>query len=260
MSVPDNSLRELLQVRLPEDLPDYLNILIYGEPGAGKTWQIGTAADHPATSPVLLLDIEGGTRTLRHRKDIDIIRIKTGKQLSEVNNRLFKSISAEGTIYYKTIGIDSLGELSLLDMKDIMASAFNKNPDTTDIDVPSPREWGKTRNHMRDIVRAFRDLPCNTIFTAHVRTREEEGQPTSYFPSFSGQLRSDIPGLVDMVGYLYVDLKGKEPTRKLQFAQTRRVEAKDRTGAFGTEVVDPSIPKLWDLINANGGKEIVTDS
>jgi hypothetical protein len=154
-------------------------------------------------------------------------------------------------MHYKTVSIDNMGELASLDMKDIMEAAFNKNPDTTDKDVPSPREWGKTRNHMRDIVRAFRDLPCNTIMTAHVRTREEEGQPTAFFPSFSGQLRSDVPGLVDMVGYLYVDHLPKGGTvRKLQFAQTRRVIAKDRTGLFGGIVEDPTIPKLWDLINS----------
>jgi len=243
-------IRDLLQVRLPEDLDDWLNILIYGEPGSGKTYQIGTAADHPNTSPVLLLDIEGGTRTIRSRTDVDIIRIRSIKQLQDVQNKLFRSISADtGKMYYKTLGLDSLGELAQLDMKDIMAAAFNKNPDTTDLDVPSPREWGKTRSHMRDIVRAFRDLPCNTIFTAHSRTREEEGQPSSYFPNFSGQLRSDIPGLVDMVGYLHVDLKGGMPIRKIQFAQTRRVLAKDRTGVFGLEVIDPSIPKLWNMIN-----------
>ena len=71
MSKEDTELRELLQVKPPSEMVDWINFLEYGDPGVGKTYLLGTAADDPRTSPVLIADIEGGLTTLRHRKDVD---------------------------------------------------------------------------------------------------------------------------------------------------------------------------------------------
>jgi hypothetical protein len=134
-------------------------------------------------------------------------------------------------------------------MGDIMKEAYAKNPDRVDIDVPDQRAWGKSREHMRKITRAFRDLPCHVIFTSHVYTQSEEGQPTKYLPAFSGKLRAEIPGFMDIVGYLYVEVQGNEQTRRLQFAQSRRIIAKDRTAALGDYIDNPTIPQMWSLIH-----------
>lgn len=230
---------------------DWINDLIYGDAGAGKTHFIGTAADDPRTSPVLIFDIEGGLRTLRkfpNKKNIERVPVRSIKELTDQYNKLYHAI-AEGRFPYKTLGIDSLTELADLDMKDIMKEAYAKNPDKVTIEVPSMREWGIARDHIRKIVRAFRDLPCNVIMTAHVGTLQEEGQPTKYFPGFAGKLRTEVPGFFDIVSYLYTDLEDGMPIRKMQSTGTRRVVAKDRSGALGDVLADPSIPKMWDLIN-----------
>lgn len=244
-------LRESLQVKPPSDVVDWLNILIYGEPGAGKTWLAGTAEDDPRTSPVLFLDIEGGVTTIRHRGKIDVPpNVKTIKEVEELYNKLFHSIGKDGTMYYKTIVIDSLSELTDVDMRSIMKDAYAKNPDKVDKDVPSQREWGKARSHMRSIVRAFRDLPCNVIFTASIATLQEEGQPTKYFPGFAGKLRTELPGFMDVVGYLYAENDQGVITRKLQLQASRRVVAKDRTSALGGVIENPTIPQMWEAIHS----------
>ena len=156
--------------------------------------------------------------------------IRSMKELENLYNTLFKSIS-DGKMYYKTVAIDSLSELADLDMRDIMKDAYSRNPDKVDKDVPSQREWGKSRAHMRTIVRAFRDLPCHVIYTAQVATLQEEGQPTKYFPGFSGKLRTEIPGFMDVVGYLTTEVDQGVVVRKLQVQGTRRVVAKDRTSS-----------------------------
>ncbi len=43
-----------------------INLLIYGQPGVGKTFLAATADHVPAMRPVLYLNIEGGDMTLRH--------------------------------------------------------------------------------------------------------------------------------------------------------------------------------------------------
>ena len=245
----EQTLREKLQVRPPSEIISWLNILIYGEIGAGKTWFGGTADDDERTRPLLVIDTEGGITTLRHRSEVDVVTLRSVPELEKLHNDLYHSIE-NGTMHYKSLMIDSLPELADLDMRTIMREAYSKNPDKVDRDVPSPREYGKSRIHMRAIVRAFRDLPCNTIFTAQVNSLQEEGQPIKYFPGFTGKMKTEIPGFMDIVGYLQpeVDPQGVI-VRKLQVQGTRRVVAKDRTSALGSVVENPTVPMLWNLIH-----------
>jgi hypothetical protein len=170
------------------------------------------------------------------------------KQVEELYNRLYHSIE-NNSIYYKTVVIDSLTELADLDMRVVMKDSYQRNPDKVDIDVPSPREWGKVRNHIRLIVRAFRDLPCHVFYTAHVGVLSEEGQPTKYFPGFAGKLGKEVPGFMDVVGYMYSENKEGVIYRYMQVQGTRRVVAKDRTDTLGDVVENPSLPMMWDVIN-----------
>jgi phage nucleotide-binding protein len=237
-------IREKLGVQKVEDMPDWVSMFIYGEPGVGKTWLVGTAQDHEATSPMLLLDIEGGTTTLRRRKDLDVIPVRNIEKLVEVRNMLWR----ENDLSWKCIALDNMSELQALDMQAIMNEAYNRNPDKVDKDVPSPREWGKSREHLRAITRAFRDLPCHTIMTAHVNIREEEGQPTRFYPGFGGRARQDVPGFCDIVGYMTVEHGTTGPQRRIQFVGSRRVLAKDRFTKLGDTVVNPTIPLLWEKL------------
>lgn len=244
-------IRDILKVQAPSEIVEWMNLLIYGEPGAGKTHYIGTAEDDKRTSPVLLFDVEGGVTTLRHRKNVDVVPVRSMEELTNGYNNLYRSIK-DGKLHYKVVGIDSLTELADLDMKTIMKDAYARNPDKVDIDVPSPREWGKTRNHIRQIVRAFRDLPCHVIYTAGLGQKSEEGQPTKYFPGFAGKLATEVPGFMDIVGYLYPEAEVGSGViiRKLQVAGTRRVVAKDRTSSLGDVIENPTIPMMWDLVSA----------
>jgi len=249
------TLRESLGVLPPSAAAPYINLLLYGDPGVGKTLFCGTAIDLEETSPVLFLDCEAGTRTLASPRfsAIDVKTVKRIKDMSLIYNELEKED------YYKTVIIDSLGELQRLDMNDIMREQFNRKPETTDIDVPSVREWGKTQVHIRNIVRAYRDLPCNTLFTCHAKTSVED-ESTGYvkfLPSLPGKLATEIAGFVDIVGYMYVKAervvlpdKTQEErfVRKMLFQSNGTYMCKDRTDALGQVVEEPTVPKLWSII------------
>jgi phage nucleotide-binding protein len=243
-------LRESLQVKPPTEVVSYINMLVYGEAGTGKTYLGGTADDDARMSPVLFIDVEGGTATIRQRESIDVVTIRSMKQIEDLYNKLYHSID-KNSIYYKTIVIDSLTELADLDMRVVMKDAYQRLPDKVDVDVPSPREWGKVRNHIRLIVRAFRDLPCHVLYTAHVGTLSEEGQPTKYFPGFAGKLGKEVPGFMDIVGYMYSEVKEGVIYRYMQVQGTRRIVAKDRTASLGGTIENPSLPMMWDLIHEN---------
>lgn len=246
-------LREQLKVVPPSGIVKFINLLVYGDPGVGKTWLMGSAIHSPLTSPVLIFDVEGGMTTLKHLPGIDVIPVRSMKELTDNYNRLYNSIK-NGSMYYKTVGIDSLTELADLDIKSIMKDAYTQSPDKIDPDVPDQRGWGKSRNHIRTIVRAFRDLPCHVIYTASAASQQEQDQPTKVFPGFAGKLRTEVPGFMDIVAYYFneVDPVREVITRKFQVQGTRRVIAKDRTNSLNGLVVNPDIPMLWDLISNQG--------
>lgn len=243
-------IRDSLGVQSPDEISPYLNILIYGQPGVGKTFFAGTAEDSELTSPTIFLDVEGGTTTLRKRKNLDVVRIRSTEELVATHKMLLE----QNDNHYKTVVIDSLTELQKLDMHGIMKELVSRRPDL-DPDVPSQREWGKSIEHMRRITRAYRDLPMNTIFTCLVVIDKDDSGTVTYAPSLPGKLKMEISGFVDVVGYLTTATENDETVRRLQFAATKKVIAKDRTASLGDVVDNPTIPMLWEMMhNDNGTK------
>ena len=190
-------------VEKPEDT-EFTNAIIYGDTGSGKTFLLGTSADYPATSPFLLLDVEGGTKTLRGR-DLDVVRPASWKEIQEIYNFL-----RHDNHHYKAIGIDSLTELQkkyslgalLGDLKEV--EDYTHLADTV---VPTRQDWLKTGDQMRKFIRAFKGLSYT----------KQGGQPIHVFmtclekiddkrnlvgPLFSGQLSSESGAYVDCLARL----------------------------------------------------------
>jgi AAA domain len=249
------ALREALKVEPPSAVVRFINLLVYGEAGVGKTTLVGSANLDERLKPLLIFDVEGGMTTLKDMSDVDVVTVRSMAEIEDKYNKLYHSIS-DGEIYYKTIGIDSLPELADLDMRTVMKQAYQRNPETVHIDVPSPREWGIVRNHVRLIVRAFRDLPCHVVFTAGLGIDMPENQPPKFYPGFAGKLAREVPGFADIVGYMSVKNDLGTIQRSMQVIGTNRVVAKDRTNTLGSLVENPTLSMIWDRIE---GKALVDD-
>lgn len=226
-----------------------MNLLIYGEPGVGKTHFLGTAQDHKDTSPLLILDVDGGVSTLRKRPDVDVVQVRSYNELVSQYRTLFDAVS-EGKLPYKTIGIDSLSEFAKLDIGEI-SKTFAAQNDKLDPDIPDMRAYGKSGNHIRRIVRAFRDLPCNVIFTCHTQNDRDNFNRLIYRPQLPGKLQVDIPGFLDIVGWLRSEVTDEGVTRYLQTQKTEVTIAKDRTNALDAVEMNPTIPQMWDKLTAS---------
>lgn len=229
---------------------EWFNIMFYGDPGAGKTVLMGTAQDHPSTSPMVILDVEGGTASIRHRKDIDVVRVRSTNDVVKAYNML----EADAGKTYKTVGVDSLSELQKLDLEDIMREVARDNA-KMDEEVPSQREYLKSQVHMRKLVRAFRDLPCNVIFTALQRIDQDpKTLKMQRTPNFSRKLAGEIAGFLDVVAFLdVIATEEGQPQRRLLLQKTEMTLAKDRLGIGAGEavVMDPTIPMLFNNMQAN---------
>lgn len=239
-----------LQVKPVQERSSYYNILLYGDSGTGKTTLAGSADAVPSMRPVLFIDIEGGTESLKHSyPEVDTVRVTSWKEMQSVYDALYA-----GGHGYNTVVLDSLTEIQKFNMYDIMNSVVQKRPDL-DPDIPSMREWGKNLEQLRKMVRGFRDLEMHTIFTALSRSdKDSKTGITTMKPSLSGKLADEVAAFLDVVGYYYVKQMGDgEDAEFRRFLLTQKTDqqvAKDRSGKLPMVVENPTMKLINELMQA----------
>jgi phage nucleotide-binding protein len=240
-----------LEIRSVTEQTDFLNILVYGDPGIGKTRFAGSASLVPELSPVLVIDVEGGTMSLADDyKNVDVVRVTKWGDIANVYEAVF-----DNPDLYRTVVLDSLSEMQKFSMVEIMKAAVKKNPDR-DIEVPGMREWGINGEQIRTLVRAFRDAGLNVIATSHAMDDQSEGGAGKTKPALTGKLRNEVAGFFDMVFYLYnKKIKEDDNTRRianlLLSKGTPEVIAKDRSGRVPEVMEDPTMTLIYQYFKGN---------
>ncbi len=245
-----------LEVKPVQERSSWYNILIYGDSGTGKTTLAGSADAVPSMRPVLFVDIEGGTESLKHSyPEVDTVRVTTWKEMQQVYNALH-----EGNHPYRTVVLDSLSEIQKFNMYNIMQDLMQKRPDL-DPDVPGMREWGKNLEQMRRMVRGFRDLHMHTIFTALSNSdKDQKTGLTTMQPMLSGKLAKEVAAFLDVVMYYYVkqigDGSDAEFKRLLLTQKTDSQIAKDRTGRLPMIIESPTMMEIHQYLSGHAGEEV----
>jgi hypothetical protein len=242
-----------LPVRQVEEAIPYINLLVYGDPGSGKTVLAGSADAVPELRPVIHIDVEGGTFSLKDfHPEVDVVRVQSWEQLQQVYDQLHRERGAG----YKTAVLDSVTEMQKFSMYGIMGKLKVARPDL-DEDIPGMREWGKNIEQVRKMIRAFRDLPMNCIFTALDRKDQNKRTGlTEHRPSLSGKVADEVAGFIDIVAYMYnkfLPVQGgmdgeTENHRFLLTQKTDEYVAKDRSNKLPQVVQDPDMKVLHQLI------------
>lgn len=241
-----------LTVRSPQENLPHLNLMVYGDSGVGKTLLAGTAAFVKELTPILFVDVEGGTLTLSHfdSEDIDVVRVTKWQDMQKLYDELYRDQKG-----YKTIVIDSLTEMQKLAMNSQLGAGTDLDPGGN---MPEFKDWHINTEQMRRLVRAFRDLPLNTIFTAlsmdAVDPRRPDG-PTKKQPAFTKKLAGEIPAFFDILFYMYVKETKDGPNQRLICTdKTSNVVAKCRVQGvpqiLGVDQV-PTMELIYDLLIRN---------
>lgn len=241
-----------LPISAVAEAEDFVNLILYAESGTGKTVLAGSADAVEGMSPVLIADVEGGTFSLRSfYPNVRSVRITKWEHIVELYNELRR-----GDHPFKTVVIDSLTELQKVSMNTIMNDTVAKDPER-DPEVPSVREWGKNGEQIRRVVRAFRDLPMNTIFTALVSDdRDPKTGKVTYRPSLPGKLAKEVPGYVDLCLFMYrkelpdPNEDGKTiNSRLLLSSATEQYVCKDRSNNLPPVLQEPTMADIWAAIH-----------
>lgn len=223
----------------------HLKVLIYGDPGVGKTVFSGTAPNP------LIVDVEHGTRSLLNHPELSHVRvlvIRTWAEMEELMNAL-----EDGRITTETLVIDSVSELQRRVMDDQLQ---RKAQYGGEVFVPEGKDYQENTERMRRFAMVLRDLPINFILTSHAKEQESETGTTFLRPDLTPKFNATLMGQMDVVGYMRViktkkvdenDKEYIEEKRVLQVHPSDKVMAKTRI-ALPPALVNPT----WsDLVKAN---------
>ena len=254
-----NSIAGQFKTTNSADASQFVNILVYGAVGLGKTVFGATGP-----GPVFYMDLDDGLLSVRRIKpdlgqelgiDTNQIYSQRIRKYDELirtmeklhNCRNFKDYF--GTIVFDNITVAQVFCLSQrIGMKEAMS--VEKLPERTD--------WNLVLQQMRAIITFVRDLPANTVFIAH-----EQFKDNMIGPMIQGSAYKQIPGLVDLMARYTIfekeddDGKGGKTTREVRALNFKPVspipgiragiEAKNR-GGWLNDLEKPHLGRIIEKI------------
>lgn len=231
----------------------WLRMLVYGDPGSGKTALLGTSPN------CLILNADGADGTdsaMVLGSKADEMEISNYKDLKYA----FEFLKHEKHSY-DWVWFDSVTLFQDKGMDDIMRELLVKSPHR-DADIPDVKEYLRNMNRLNRWLRNMKTLPINLGLTAHEMRIEDEDGDVTYMPLIAGKnMPTKWCGNMSIVGHL-IPKKAKGGKEKevawrgnvLTTVRTGKWYGKDRFNALGGRMYNPTIPKIIAAIKVSVNK------
>jgi hypothetical protein len=229
-------------------------VIIYGDPGIGKTVLLGGVVDVPEMMPALMIDFEGNLDSIESKCEyvefngkelptpiegkITCIRVETYEDFDVLYNVVLK-YDAAGEFPYKTLFIDSLSALDFGCIESIVSTINHRRVVKG---VPSLEDFKVNNRWLTKVFWNLSKVDAHIFATCHVYDGDDN-DPT-FRPKLTGGLRQAISGIFKQTLYM----SQRNGTRILRFQPRGNQFAKDcsENSKFGEEMSNPTMTKLFD--------------
>lgn len=214
----------------------YRKILVYGNPGVGKTT---FAAQAP--SP-LILDVERGTTSLASNpetSELASVSVLPYVSLTQVEGLIRELAKKPESLPYETLVIDSFSELQKRSL-----DALLTNLSGSARYIPDGPKYNENTNHLRSIATRLADLNMHIVVVCHAKEDTTDSGVAYTRPDLTPKLSNSLLGIFDVVAYM-TSRRSKDGTviRRLIVEPTDNIVAKNRLG-LPAQILNPTFTDL----------------
>lgn len=215
-------------IRKPSELEakQTITMLVYGQPGVGKTTLAVSAPD------AVLFDYDDGVQRINGAHQTLTVQIRSWEDTSEALDEIVASYPD-----VKTIVIDTVGKM--LDFMSEYIVRNNSRMKKSDGTL-SLQGYGLRKSMFIDFIKKTAVLGKNIIFVAHEK-EEKRGDDTVKRPDIGGSSANDLVKELDLVGYM--QMLGKD--RTIAFNPTEAYYAKNTCNL-------PAVTKIPLVVDETG--------
>ena len=215
-------------IRKPSELEakQTITMLVYGQPGVGKTTLAVSAPD------AVLFDYDGGVQRINGAHQTLTVQIRSWEDTAEALDEIVTTYPD-----VKTIVIDTVGKM--LDFMSEYIVRNNSRMKKSDGTL-SLQGYGLRKSMFIDFIKKTAVLGKNIIFVAHEK-EEKRGDDTVKRPDIGGSSANDLVKELDLVGYM--QMLGKD--RTIAFNPTEAYYAKNTCNL-------PAVTKIPLVVDETG--------